>query len=215
MQTARDRLTELWVSHQPTVQAYIRARAEHSQVDDVVSQTFTIAWQRIDAVPADALPWLLVVARNLLMHQGRTARRQAALAVRAQPLASVEPGAEASALTRVALVRAWSALTDDQRETLALVAWDGLSAEQAATVLGISRVAFSVRLLRARRRLEALMAAQEPARQAAWSTGGDPDIRQDDGAGPVAVSERSADRRRDDALRPAGPLVLTASLETA
>ena len=162
MQTARDRLTELWVEHEPTVRAFVRARADHGQVDDLVSQTFTVAWQRIETVPVEALPWLLVVARNLLLHQGRTDQRRAALAVRARPLATVEPGADDSALSRVSLVRAWSALTDEQRETLALVAWDGLTAEQAATVLGINRVAFSVRLLRARRRLETLMAGQEP-----------------------------------------------------
>ena len=161
MQAPRDRLAELWVAHKPTVEAFVRARVEPGQVDDIVVQTFTVAWQRLDDVPAEALPWLLVVARNLLLHAGRTTRRQAALAVRARPLVQDEPGADCSALARVGLVRAWELLTDQQRETLALVAWDGLSPAQAGQVCGISRVAFSVRLLRARRRLEALMVEQE------------------------------------------------------
>jgi RNA polymerase sigma-70 factor (ECF subfamily) len=41
---------------------------------------------------------------------------------------------------------------------LLLIAWDGLSAEQAATVLGCSRRALSMRLHRARKRLSAALA---------------------------------------------------------
>jgi len=37
---------------------------------------------------------------------------------------------------------------------LRLVTWDGLSSAEAAEVLGVTRVAFAVRLHRARRRLE-------------------------------------------------------------
>ena len=161
MQASHDRLADLWVKHKPAVEAYVRARTDSGQVDDAVSQTFTIAWQRLDAVPADARPWLIGVARNVLLHQYRATTRHATLAVRATPLAEVAPGAEESALSRVALIRAWEQLPDADRDTLALVAWDGLTPAQAGKAVGVSRVAFSVRLLRARRRLEALIAAQD------------------------------------------------------
>jgi DNA-directed RNA polymerase specialized sigma24 family protein len=46
-------------------------------------------------------------------------------------------------------------LTHDDRELLTLVAWDGLRADQAAAVLGISAAAARQRLVRARRRLRA------------------------------------------------------------
>ena len=44
------------------------------------------------------------------------------------------------------------------QEVLLLVGWDGLDRAQAATVLGITAVLFSVRLHRARRRLRRALA---------------------------------------------------------
>jgi RNA polymerase sigma-70 factor (ECF subfamily) len=44
-------------------------------------------------------------------------------------------------------------LSDDDREVLALIAWEGLDAGQAAQVLGCSRNAVRIRLYRARRKL--------------------------------------------------------------
>ena len=35
-------------------------------VDDIVSETFLVVWRRLDDVPEPALPWLLIVARNVV-----------------------------------------------------------------------------------------------------------------------------------------------------
>ncbi|WP_434096145.1 sigma factor-like helix-turn-helix DNA-binding protein [Streptosporangium roseum] len=43
-------------------------------------------------------------------------------------------------------------LSDDDRELLSLVAWEGLGREEIATTLGLSRNAVRIRLYRARRR---------------------------------------------------------------
>ncbi|WP_402375116.1 sigma factor-like helix-turn-helix DNA-binding protein [Isoptericola rhizosphaerae] len=51
----------------------------------------------------------------------------------------------------------WARLSDADRATLALVAWDGLTGREAARVVGCTRAAFSVRLSRARRRLKRLL----------------------------------------------------------
>ena len=53
------------------------------------------------------------------------------------------------------LFEALARLKDNERELLLLVAWDGLTHEEAAKVLGISRSAFTKRFGRARSRLEA------------------------------------------------------------
>lgn len=50
--------------------------------------------------------------------------------------------------------RAFARLSDGERETLRLIAWDGLSTEDAAKVVGITPGAFRVRLHRARQALE-------------------------------------------------------------
>jgi len=55
------------------------------------------------------------------------------------------------------MVQALSRLTELEREAVLLVAWDGLSQQEAAIVLGCSRVAVAVRVHRARRRLAAAL----------------------------------------------------------
>lgn len=66
---------------------------------------------------------------------------------------------------RQTLVRALGALSDHDREALLMIAWDGLTAAQAAEVMGCSTATFNVRLHRARKRLET--AADETAKRGA------------------------------------------------
>jgi DNA-directed RNA polymerase specialized sigma24 family protein len=58
---------------------------------------------------------------------------------------------------------AWAELNETDREVLALVAWEELRVRDAALVLGCSPPVFSVRLHRARRRLEHLLILTETA----------------------------------------------------
>ena len=46
---------------------------------DVVASTFLVAWRRLDEVPADSLPWLGAVARNVIATQQRGSRRRTSL----------------------------------------------------------------------------------------------------------------------------------------
>ena len=70
---------------------------------------------------------------------------------------------------RDAWVRALGTLSESDRETLMLVAWEGLDNTDAASALGCSAAAFRVRLHRARSRLEAAVAGtqDEPSGQEA------------------------------------------------
>ena len=56
-----------------------------------------------------------------------------------------------------AVWEAWNRCDLADREVLALIAWEELSVAEAARVLGCSAPQFSVRLFRARRRLERLL----------------------------------------------------------
>ena len=58
------------------------------------------------------------------------------------------------------LWEAWEQLSVGDREVLALVAWEELSVADAARALGCSAPVFSVRLYRARRRLQRLVAQE-------------------------------------------------------
>jgi RNA polymerase sigma-70 factor (ECF subfamily) len=146
------------------VLAYALCRPERDQALDVASETFLVAWRRLGDVPAEPLPWLLGVARRALSSQRRAAGRQADLAGR---LAAVpapvgrDPGDEVAVSVAIRAALGW--LDDADRELLMLLAWDGLTTRQAAESLGCSIPAVSIRLHRARRRLERELARQSAA----------------------------------------------------
>ena len=124
--------------------------------EDVVAETFLTAWRRLDEIPcgSGARPWLYGVARNALANQHRGERRRGRLRDRlnAEPRPSARQRAGANdELASVAA--AFARLREDDRELLALVAWEELDPGEIATVLGCSRNAARIRLHRARRRL--------------------------------------------------------------
>ena len=152
----RQRLSELFAAHADQVLRYALRHLDRPGANDIVSDTFLVAWQRVDDIPDPALPWLLVVARNSIHNRVRSNTRRQRVTTQLLTLeraAATAAAADELALEREGLVRALGRLTDDQREALLLVAWDGLSAVDAAAVLGCSRAAFEVRLHRARKRL--------------------------------------------------------------
>jgi RNA polymerase sigma-70 factor (ECF subfamily) len=138
------------------VLAYALRRADRSTAEDVVAETFAIAWRRMDDVPDPPLPWLLGVARRVLANLQRGERRRRALVerLRREPAAAaqVPPGDDG----RVAA--ALAALAERDREALLLHAWEGLDNAAASTVMGCSAAAFAVRLHRARERFARALA---------------------------------------------------------
>jgi RNA polymerase sigma-70 factor (ECF subfamily) len=154
------RCEELYRAHADSVHAYARRRSDDQTADEIVADVCLTAWRRLDAIPADSLPWLLAVARKTLANHRRTRSRAAALNTRVgATLVSParEPGADHDVLIALAT------LEPRDQEVLLLIAWEGLRQEEIATMLGISRRAVATRLHRARKRLaEALAAEQEP-----------------------------------------------------
>ncbi|RDI20013.1 RNA polymerase sigma-70 factor (ECF subfamily) [Rhodococcus sp. AG1013] len=152
------RFTELWDACAGRVFAYACRHVDHHTAQEVVSETFLVAWRRLSGVPEPALPWLLVVARNTIANHRRTDRRRDALTdkmVRLEQLTEFAPGADITVTDRGEVLAALATLTETEREALLLTAWDGLSAAEAAQVVGCSAAAMHVRLFRARRRLRA------------------------------------------------------------
>ena len=105
-------------------------------------------------VPADpmALPWLYGVARNTVANARRSAARRARLDARIGEHAQYV-WHDSSAATEMDAVL--ERLSDDDREVLMLVAWEGLGPADLGRVLGVSSSAAAVRLHRARSRLSA------------------------------------------------------------
>lgn len=160
----RDRFERLFNDHHTNVRAYVRRRSDAAMVDDVVAETFLVAWRRLDAVPPEAGPWLFGVARRVLSTQRRAERRRSALldrlSVTAPPAALSPDGLGEDDALRRALAR----LSERDREALLLVAWEDLSIAEAAAAMGVAPVTMRVRLHRARRRLAAALTADDGAR---------------------------------------------------
>jgi DNA-directed RNA polymerase specialized sigma24 family protein len=163
MRDRRDRFQAMYEANYHRVLGYALRRAAPEDAADVVAETFLVAWRRLDVVPDGeaARLWLYGTARNVLANQERAARRRDRLAgcIRSNLVIELEPAHGDPSLGPAAT--AFKALRSDDRELLALVAWEGLGAVEIARVLGCSRNAARIRVHRARRRF-----ARELARAA-------------------------------------------------
>jgi RNA polymerase sigma-70 factor (ECF subfamily) len=141
--------------------AFALRRVAPNDAEDVVADTFLVAWRRLESLPAEPLPWLLGTARKVIATRQRGNRRVSNLYNRLSEHAPrIEPDYEPH--DRSDLARAFNSLSDKDREVLMLIGWDGLTVTQAAEVLGCSPRSLSLRLHRARKRLEARMEADAP-----------------------------------------------------
>jgi RNA polymerase sigma-70 factor (ECF subfamily) len=142
------------------VYRYAARRVAPEAVQDVVSDTFLTAWRRHGELRGDPLPWLLGIARRTAANHRRSRARRDALRERLS--SEPAPGTHEQINDRDPRVAAaLAALPERDREALMLVAWDGLEHRVAATVLGCSTGAFTVRVHRARRKLERTLAGDE------------------------------------------------------
>lgn len=142
---------------------FVRRRAHPTHAEDVVGDVMLVAWRRLDDVPADhsaARAWLFGVARHTLQNARRREDRYDAVAVRLAEAPPADAGEHHDLVSsRVDIAAAWPRLSATEQEAIALSVLDGLSAPEAATVLGISATAFRLRLSRARRTLRRLVDA--------------------------------------------------------
>jgi RNA polymerase sigma-70 factor, ECF subfamily len=150
----------LYDAHYAVVRAYAWRRSP-AFADDIVSETFLVAWKRLEEVPRHAsLPWLLKVARNVNLNltRGERRRREREMA-EAIAWPREEAGLEPEYLERsdTRVLQLLRFLTEPDREVLLLVAWEGLDRAAIAKVLGCSRANVALRLHRARRRFQALL----------------------------------------------------------
>jgi RNA polymerase sigma-70 factor (ECF subfamily) len=154
---AHERFTGLYDQYYRRVLRYALQHADPGSAEDVASETFLIAWRRRAEVPQPSLPWLLVVARNLLLQEFGLASRQRRIADRIRAFTTDDDlkawDAGEHVVTRAAALEALATLSDSDVEALTLVTWHDLSVADAAAVVGCTPHAFTVRLHRARKRL--------------------------------------------------------------
>lgn len=139
-----------------------RATGDWGEAEDAVSTVFLEVWRhrrRVRLHDGSALPWLYGVATNVCRNLTRSRRRRLrALAALPRP----EPVPDhadrvadrlGSTEQMAAVLEAIEALPPHEREVLGLVAWSGLTYEQAAAALDVPVGTVRSRLSRARARL--------------------------------------------------------------
>ncbi|MBI2762368.1 MAG: sigma-70 family RNA polymerase sigma factor [Chloroflexi bacterium] len=151
---------EVFETHHRRVLAYaLRRTAGEADAEDVVAETFAVAWRRVADLPPteNALPWLFGVARRVVANHHRGGRRRFGLLERLRS----EPQVIARAALETPATEALARLGADDQELLRLLAWEGLHQSEAGEILGISANAVAIRLHRVRRRFAEELAAIE------------------------------------------------------
>jgi RNA polymerase sigma-70 factor (ECF subfamily) len=178
------------------VRRYLARRTDPATAADVLNETLLVCWRRLDDVPGpadgsvgdDAVPWAMVVARNLLANAQRAERRRSRLVGKIIALDPPAPAVDDTLPDEAGdfdpVLDALARLRSADAELLRLWAWDGLESPQLATVLGISANAAAIRLHRAKARLRAELLGSQTFMKSAHP------------AGHVEAEEGSKDARR-------------------
>jgi RNA polymerase sigma-70 factor (ECF subfamily) len=158
MEQSTDMFEFVFRTHEPRIRDYCARRVDPDSVEDVVSETFTVAWRKVDEMPGgdSTLPWLYGVARRLIQHEWRRTARRGRLDLRSPRLVpATDPTVDdlVDRDERRRVLEAAARLAADDQEILRLTLWEELTPTDAAIVLGISVDAAKQRARRARRRL--------------------------------------------------------------
>ena len=155
---------DLFRSTARSIHGYLSRRGAGADIDDLVAETYLIAWRRrADLPPAvDRAAWLHGIARRLLLaHYRQVASRPASALPEGVPAAAQDPEV-APDPDRARVLKAMDRLAEVDRELLTLTVWDGLTSREAALVCGLAPGTARVRLSRARRRLAACLEEDDP-----------------------------------------------------
>ena len=154
---------ELYERHAAMVYRYAARRTDSGVADDIMSETFLVAFERrgaYDVTFDSALPWLLGIATTLIHKRSRLEARAwrgmlaehqaASVSVDQVERLGVRVDAEASVRRITSVLKRMRA---GDRDVLLLYAWEGLTYEQIAVALDIPVGTVRSRLNRTRRSL--------------------------------------------------------------
>jgi RNA polymerase sigma factor (sigma-70 family) len=166
-----DCFAEIFDRHSTGILRYVHTRLGPDLAEDVTAETFLAAFCRRDHYdPAwpDARPWLYGIAIRLIgKHRRAESRYRRMLAATPSPVAADDFGdRSAERVTaqqfRPRLAAVLDELPGQDREVLLLVAWAGLTYEEAAQALGLTASAVRSRLHRIRVKTRAALGGADP-----------------------------------------------------
>ncbi|SHF65996.1 RNA polymerase sigma factor [Streptoalloteichus hindustanus] len=156
---------ELFDAHAGGLRGYLAGRVGEHLADDLVSETFLIAFRRRDSYDPEREPirgWLYGIATNVLRNHRRQEIRGFQATARAATLGLPEEPHETRVVARVdaehrmrQLAGAVAELTDEERDVLFLTSWAGLEPTEVAAALDVPPSTVRSRLHRLRRKLRA------------------------------------------------------------
>jgi RNA polymerase sigma-70 factor (ECF subfamily) len=148
---------EVYTQYVGAIRAYLARRVPFADVDDLSADVFAVAWKKRSTPNlGEELPWLYTIASYVVANYRRKEKnRLDVFWLITRPDSA--PAADAFLEGDPELAVAWQALPTPQREILALVVIDGVSVAEAATVMGITPNALSIRLHRAKKNLADLL----------------------------------------------------------
>ena len=167
-----DRFASLFDRHAPYIHRYLARRVGRQAADDLVAETFLVAFGKRDGYDArfrDSRPWLYGIATNLVGQHRREEARQFRLRHAAGPAPVQQDWAERSAVNltaqsvRAPLAKALAGLARPDRDVLLLISWEQLSYEEVARALGIPVGTVRSRLHRARTKIREALAGTAAA----------------------------------------------------
>jgi RNA polymerase sigma-70 factor (ECF subfamily) len=161
------RFTLLYREHHVLVRDFARRRIGLDLAQEIVAETFLVAWRRLDDIPVPATAWLYRVAlyeiANLRRRQAKAFRLQHTLLENGRCPDTENTHEDIFDLAH-AVAAAFETLKPRDQEILRLAAWERLSSSDAAAVLGCSVSAYRMRLHRARLRLATKSGVREQLR---------------------------------------------------
>ena len=151
----------LFTGYAPAVYRFVVRRVQRADADDLTADVFVTAWRRREQIPVDKeLAWLYRTAGFIVANHHRKLRP---LSLPDLPEVG-EPDMTQWRDDADDVRQVFAELSERDRQVLLLTAWDGLSADQLATVLGISRGGADAALSRARARLREAWARVDATR---------------------------------------------------
>jgi RNA polymerase sigma-70 factor (ECF subfamily) len=144
---------EVFRAHLDSLSRYLLRRVPVDEVQNLVSDTFEVAWRKRRQCPEGSeLAWLYrIAALEVGNYRRKSSNRARIFAGLAEPLDA--PSAESIAIADIALSRAWVKLTVLEQRVLSLAAFEGLGPKELATAMDVSINAATIRLHRAREKL--------------------------------------------------------------
>ncbi len=132
-----EKLLQAWEQHADRLLLIVRGFGEPAE--DAVQEAFIRLAAR-DEVPEETLAWLVRVARNQLLQWWRSdARSRRRELERSTAIDWFADGLLDQALDAATVTEGLQQLSSGNRATLMMHIWGGLSFEQIATILGVSR----------------------------------------------------------------------------